>query len=388
MTPRPGASLDEVEQELRGRWPEVKSQISPDAPLGVGLTLSGVASEEMLEGDRLDRFRDLLESLGLYVVTINGFAFGPVHGHAGEDNIFLPDWQDEERLGYSFRLSTILSRLLPDEIVEGGISTCPLGHRGSIDLGMPANWMVFTLNVVRVVQHLVRLREQIGKLIHLDLEPAPDGVLSTAEELAVFFERWLLTQGAAMLADRAGNDPALAREQILDHVRVCFDTCHVAVAYETPQDALDRYAEVGIKVGKVHVSNGLEVSLPEDEVGRKRISNEAESLGGIRQVAQRNRDGSMTGYPDLPEALANVRDPEAAEWRMHVHVPLFLDRYESIMTTQGTVLATLAQLQDRNIASCLEIETHVRKVTLDGDELPIETLMTRELQWVLDHVDA
>ncbi len=239
-----------------------------------------------------------------------------------------------------------------------------------------------------MVQHLVRLREQTGKLIHLDLEPAPDGVLSNAEELAVFFERWLLTQGAAMLADRAGNDPALAREQILDHVRVCFDTCHVAVAYETPQDALNRYAEVGIKVGKVHVSNGLEVSLPEDEVGRKRISNEAESLGGIRQVAQRNRDGSMTGYPDLPEALANVRDPEAAEWRMHVHVPLFLDRYESIMTTQETVLATLAQLRDRDIASCLEIETHVRKVTLDGDELPIETLMTRELQWVLDHVDA
>ena len=58
------------------------------------------------------------------------------------------------------------------------------------------------------------------------------------------------------------------------------------------------------------------------------------------------------------------------------------------MTTQETVLATLAQLRDRDIASCLEIETHVRKVTLDGDELPIETLMTRELQWVLDHVDA
>lgn len=380
--------MDAIEEELRERWPEVKSRISPDAPLGVGLTLSGAASEEMLEGDRLERFRDLLTSLGLYVFTINGFAFGPVFGHGTEDNIFLPDWQDEERLGYSFRLSTILSRLLPEDIDDGSISTCPLGHRGSTDLGMPANWMVFTLNVIRVVQHVVRIREQTGKLIHIDLEPAPDGVLSNSEELAAFYERWLLTQGAAMLADRAGNDPALAREQILDHVRVCLDACHVAVAYENPQDVLDRYAAVGIKVGKVHLSTGLWVALPEDEVGRKRVTNEAEAIGGIRQVAQRNRDGSVTAYPDLPEAIANVRDPEAAEWRMHVHVPIFLERYDSLKTTQETLLDTLAQIRSRGDARYLEIETHVRKVMQDGDELPIEKLMTRELQWVLDHVDA
>jgi sugar phosphate isomerase/epimerase len=391
MNVHPGITLDEVENNLRTYLPPLKERFSPEAPFGVGLRLAGEASKEILEGDRLDRFRELLDSHGLYVFTMNGFPYGPFHGEAVKSNVHLPDWHDEERLGYTFRLSTILSKLLPDGVNEGSISTSPLGYKPGMDLGMPANWMVFTLNIIRVVQHLVRLREETGKLIHLDLEPEPDGVLGNGVELIEFFERWLLKQGPAMLADRVGNDPQRSREQILDHVRVCFDTCHVAVSYEDPRELLDRFDVVGIKVGKIQVSSAIKVAIPEDEVGRKRISNELAAFNEpvyLHQVIQRNRDGSLTNYRDLPDALPNIGDPGAEEWRLHFHVPVFVERYETFDSTQDTILETFRLLQERDITNHIEIETYTWDVLPRELKRPLDEMISRELQWVLNHVDA
>lgn len=391
MNVHPGITLDEVEENLRAYLPSLKEKFSTDAPFGVGLRLAGEASKEILEGDRLDQFRELLDSLGLYVFTMNGFPYGPFHGEAVKGNVHEPDWQDEERLGYTFRLSTILAKLLPDDVDEGSISTSPLGYKPRVDLDMPANWMVFTLNVVRVVQHLVRLREETGKLIHIDIEPEPDGVLGNGAELIEFYEKWLLTQGVAQLADRGGNDPGLAREQILDHVRVCFDTCHVAVSYEEPRELLDRYDVLGIKVGKVQISSAIKVALPHDEVGRKRISNELAAFNEpvyLHQVIQRNRDGSLTNYRDLPDALPNINDEDAEEWRLHFHVPVFVEQYEAFDSTQDTILETFRLLRERDITNHLEIETYTWDVLPADLKGSLDQMISRELQWVLDNVDA
>jgi sugar phosphate isomerase/epimerase len=384
----PGITLDDVEAVIRKELPPLKARFSPDAPFGVGLWLAGQASNEILEGDRLDRFRALLDEHGLYVFTMNGFPYGPFHGEAVKGKVHLPDWQDEERLGYTFRLSTILAKLLPDDVGEGSISTSPLGYKPWVDTGMPANWMVFTLNIVRVVQHLIRLREETGKLIHIDLEPEPDGVLGNGAELVAFYERWLLTQGVAMLADRAGNDPGLAREQILDHVRVCFDTGHIAVGYEDPAELLDRYAGIGIKVGKVQVGSALKVTLPEDEVGRKRLSNELAAFNEpvyLHQVIQRNADGSLETFDDLPDALPVINDPQAREWRVHYRVPVFMERCGTFTTTQDTILETFRLMREREVTDHLEVETYTWDILPDDLKTPLGEMTSLELQWVLDH---
>lgn len=389
MNVHPGITLDDVEANIREYLPPLKARFSPDAPFGVGLRLAGQASKDILEGDRLDGFRALLDEHGLYVFTMNGFPYGPFHGEAVKGNVHLPDWHDEERLGYTFRLSTILAKLLPDGVDEGSISTSPLGYKPWVDTGMPANWMVFTLNVIRVVQHLIRLREETGKLIHLDIEPEPDGVLSNGAELVAFYEDWLLKQGVAMLADRVGNDPALAREQILDHVRVCFDTCHVAVSYEKPAELLDRFAELGIKVGKVQISSALKVTLPEDEVGRRRVAKELAAFNEpvyLHQVIQRNEDGSLEGHADLPDALPYINEPEAREWRLHFHVPVFVERYEAFDSTQDTILETFRLMRERDVTDHLEIETYTWDVLPADLKAPLPEMISRELQWVLDHV--
>ena len=89
----------------------------------------------------------------------------------------------------------ILARLLPAGM-EGGISTVPLSYRAWIssdDADAPAQ---ITDNLVRLTARLIEVEEQTGRLIHLDLEPEPDGLLEHSREVVDFFQRWLLDRGA------------------------------------------------------------------------------------------------------------------------------------------------------------------------------------------------
>ena len=108
---------------------------------------------------------------------MNGFPYGPFHGQAVKANVHAPDWRDEERLRYTLRLIQILEHLLP-EGMTGGISTSPLSYKAWVD-GSDRTWELLTNNVVRVAEELYRAKER-GALIHLDLEPEPDGLLENS----------------------------------------------------------------------------------------------------------------------------------------------------------------------------------------------------------------
>ena len=52
----------------------------------------------------------------LYVFTINGFPYGTFHGTRVKEEVYLPDWRDEERLRYTDELADLLAKLLPDGV--------------------------------------------------------------------------------------------------------------------------------------------------------------------------------------------------------------------------------------------------------------------------------
>ena len=98
-------------------------------------------------------------------------------------------------------------------------------------------------NVVRVAEALVRLRQRTGTLMHLDIEPEPDCLIETSDELIEFFERRLLPDGGAAAGGVAWLQRRPRREAHLrEHVRICLDCCHFAVEYEDPSAALDARA--------------------------------------------------------------------------------------------------------------------------------------------------
>ncbi len=226
-----------VAESLRAHAPALKARISPDAPFGLGLRISGVESEQLLEGDELERLREWLDAEGLYVFTINGFPHGAFHGQRVKEDVHAPDWRSEERVAYTLRLAEILARLLPEGQV-GTISTSPLSY-GRWIADDDAGLALATANVRRVVTALRERRDAGGAHIMLTIEPEADGALADCSELIAWWPDDL---------DR-------------EHAGACFDACHASVAFETPDDALAALADAGIAVGKVQLSAALRVPL-------------------------------------------------------------------------------------------------------------------------------
>jgi hypothetical protein len=239
--------------------------------------------------------------------------------------------------------------------------------------------------VVRVAEEVVRIRLHWGKTIHLDIEPEPDGLLENSTEVVRFYEDWLLADGASMLSERMGMTIDEARACLLDHIRVCFDTCHVAMAYEDPEQVLDRLAEVGIRIGKVQISSALKVMLPNDEAERVALEETlrpfAESTY-LHQVACRNRDGTLYQYSDLVDALPDVQSSRADQWRIHFHVPIFVERYGKLLSTQDDIRRVFALLHQRRFSEHLEIETYTWDVLPKDLKKDLLDLIGLEYEWV------
>jgi sugar phosphate isomerase/epimerase len=355
----PASGWQDVFASLERYAPALKARLSPGAPFGIGLRLSGVESSELLEGDRLARFADWLRERDLYVVTLNGFPEGAFHGTPVKADEHAPDWRDVERVAYRLRLVRILAALLPDGL-DGSISTSPLSYKPWIDQSDRATWQLLAHNVGRVAEAMAEVE---GKSIHLDLEPEPDGLLERSTELVRFFEDWLPT----------------AR----DHVGVCFDTCHMAVAHEDPAAVMDRYEQAGIRIGKIQVSSALEVPLPADRGALEAFADPVY----LHQVTERERDGSLRQYPDLPEALGNLNDANAEEWRIHFHTPLFVDRYGTFRSTRDWIGRTFAEAKRRRNCRILEIETYTWDVLPAEHKQDLTESIAREYEWVLHTLD-
>jgi predicted RNase H-related nuclease YkuK (DUF458 family) len=380
----PGGSWVDVFKNLKRYAPELKARFAPDRPFGIGLRLSGVDSLELVEGTELECFANWLTENGLYVATMNGFPYGQFHQTAVKEYVHAPDWREDERVAYTLRLIKILARVLP-EGMDGGISTSPLSYKSWVAADDDAAWELQTRNVLKIAERLIRLKQESGQLIHLDIEPEPDGLLGDCAELIEYYQRWLLPLGIPQIAAKFGVGEEEARELLLDHIRVCFDTCHVAMGYENPAELLDRFAGLGIKVGKIQVSSAISVLFGDhDRAAMASALRPFDESTYLHQVVQRNSDSSLTRYPDLYKALPEITDVNAEEWRIHFHVPIFIGDYASFGSTQEMITEVLGLVKEQEFTDQLEIETYTWDVLPAGMKQDLAASIAREYQWVLD----
>ncbi len=383
----PAAGWQDVRDSVLRYGRELKSNLSPDQKFGIGLRLSGEESEQFLEDDRLASFKRELEDAGLYVFTMNAFPHGTFHKSPVKDEVHAPDWMSRERVGYTKRCIKILAELLPKGM-EGGISTNPLSYRPWFgeEIGED-NWYVFTAHLIEIVVNLAQLEEEKGVFIHIDIEPEPDGVFENSEQLVSFFSDRLLKDGAKELGALRGCSIEEARKLILRHLQVCWDTCHVAVAFEDAEAVLKSYNELGIKVGKIQISSALQVDLPIDpsdrEVIRIALEKFVESVY-LHQVVQRNHDQSFKSFLDLDQALGNLDDPEAEQWRIHFHVPIFAKDLGEFGSTQSAIEKALILNKGMGFTRHLEIETYTWDVLPSYLKQEMAASIQREYEWVLD----
>ncbi|SMO72870.1 metabolite traffic protein EboE [Fodinibius sediminis] len=382
----PGEQWNDVFEQLKTHVPELKRRLSPDRDFGIGLRLSARAARQ-LQDAHLEEFKQWLNQRQCYVFTMNGFPYGDFHHQRVKDLVYAPDWRTEERLNYTINLAHILAELLP-EGMDGGISTSPVSYKYWLQQPSLKEQACRkgSKNLARVAWALAKIREESGKILHVDIEPEPDCLIENTPETIDFFNRWLLPIGSTFLENSCGISLEEAETILRDHVRLCYDTCHFALEYENPRQALRQFEEAGIKIGKTQVSAALKAVLPETTVGRRQIRDELRKFVEstyLHQVIERREDGSFRQYRDLDQALPHIFDEQAREWRIHYHVPIFVDSFEQLNATQRDITQSLEVLKATGQCRHFEIETYTWEIL--PEELKKDSLesIAREFEWVI-----
>jgi hypothetical protein len=386
-----GETWDATFQNLKIYIPEVKKRLAHKGAFGIGLRLSQEASLVLERSDRLQEFRDWLKKSNSYVYTLNCFPYGGFHRTKVKEQVHAPDWTTEARLDYTISSFRILAQLLP-EGVEGGISTSPLTYRHwfATDLEKKEAFEKATTHLIAVVEELVKLKQETGKFLHLDLEPEPDGLLENSEELIQYFKEWLLPVGKVSLAKQLGTTEKAAEKLIKDHLQVCYDVCHFAIGYEKPKEAFKKLKQAGIGIGKIQLSAALKLLLPESPYERfsigKRLAEFADTTY-LHQVVGSTKSGGLNSYPDLPQALTQLGETQDLEWRVHFHVPIFLENYGTFQSTQEDIVEVLKLVHaDPSITKHLEVETYTWEVLPEDTHLTLGEAISRELAWVREQL--
>jgi hypothetical protein len=231
-------------------------------------------------------------------------------------------------------------------------------------------WKMIRRNVSECVEHIARVSNQTGHKLHLGLEPEPLCSLETSAEVVQFFEQ--------MRNEHRGDAP------LDEYLGVNYDTCHLAVEFESPQNALGTLIQNGIKISKLHLSSALKV-LPTADV-RAALGKFADDIY-LHQVIVRSSDGSQRVHRDLGDALAseNLNGNESNEWRIHFHVPLHSSPTPIFDNTSDHLLGVLDILGEKpSLCSHLEMETYTWEVLpVDLRSRNVVDQLVAEYDWTL-----
>jgi len=358
----PTQTWDEARAALTGPVGAVKAALCKDAPFAAGLRFSAETAEDLLDPAKRADLADVLRSGGLAPVTMNGFPYGPFHGTRVKEQVYLPDWRSAERITYTNMLADLLAELNPPGTFIS-LSTVPCAFRGEAEGAETA----VVENFLQSVAHLVELEAHTGCEIALAIEPEPYCYLETIAATVSFFETQLFSAAAAQrLAELTGRTVPEARDLLTRHLGLCYDVCHAAVEFEDPAGSIEALRAAGIPIHKLQLSSALRVPTY------------------LHQLISKADDGSLTRFHDLGPALASGGAKDGEEWRVHFHVPVFLESLPEFGTTQAFLRDILALHKADPISRHLEIETYTWNV-LPSDLVAgsVEEAVIREMQWVM-----
>ncbi len=409
----PGDAWSDVLPQLQHQLPRVRESLARTGPMGIGLRLSRNSLDSLQQDAELEAFKGWLADQDHYIYTLNGFPYGAFHGERVKEDVYKPDWTETSRLEYTCRLASLLCELSPPDNY-GSISTLPGTYK---DWMMPGSEQRISHNLIRAVAHCVGLEQRTGVTIALALEPEPCCMLETAGETVAFFKEHLFSSDAiAKLATMSGLDTAAADTAMRRHIGVCYDVCHSAVEFENPSHVIARLQSAGIEIIKVQLSSALEIPQVNEaslrQLGRfdepVYLHQVVEKCGDritryndvhAATVACRYRlESRSTLNPALQMAIQGSHVPVSAtrfdpisepdiHWRVHYHVPVFVEQTEHFQTTQSS-LAQVLQLQKQSgFCRHLEVETYTWDVLPEEHrQQPVSQAIARELSWVGDRL--
>lgn len=381
----PGQNWQSTFQSLKDYVPKIKHKVSPQHPFGLGLRLSNKASEELGKGTCMLDFQQWLNENEVYVFTMNGFPYGNFHDERVKENVHAPDWTTQDRLAYTIRLFDQLNELLPKGL-SGGISTSPISYKfwHKTDADKNKAFEIAAEHMIKVTKHLYDIENTTGTYLHLDLEPEPDGLLENTDEVLSFYAEYLVPIGLSRLRGELGLDASEIEKIVKRYITVCYDICHFSLAYEEPEDTFRKFKSADITTGKIQVSAALKMLFngENDDAVWKLLSQFNEPTY-LHQVTEKVGDHVKT-YNDLPVVLENKGNFK--ELRAHFHVPIFIEQFGALFSTQDHILKTIAFLKENQVSEHLEIETYTWDVLPKELKEDLAQSIVREITWLKDRL--
>ncbi len=373
----PAQTWEEVKSALRGPVRAVKDRVCPAKPFDVGLRLSAQAAEALQEQSARDELAQIFTENDFRALTMNGFPYGPFHGQTVKEDVYQPDWRRRERVDYTNALSAIMAELAVSGATVS-LSTVP-GTFKPLGTGAEAE---MATNFIACVAECVRIEEETGTTIALAIEPEPYCFLETIEETVAYFRDYLFSENAvAQLAQLTGLGTSGAAAALPAHLGLCYDVCHAAVEYEDPARSVADLRTAGIPVHKLQLSAALRVA--EVTADAREALTAFDEPTYLHQVVSRSNQG-LARVPDLPEALSRGAGADGEEWRIHFHVPIFVENIARLGTTQSFLQEILQIHKQTPISEHLEVETYTWNVLPpDLTALSMEDAVARELNWVI-----
>jgi sugar phosphate isomerase/epimerase len=358
----PAETWEETRAMLQSHVLAVRDLVCGGEPFGIGLRLSAVAARELLQEDRLARFKEWLDDTNTYVFTINGFPYGSFHGTRVKERVFQPDWCEPSRMDYTkdlFRILAVIAR----KGTGASVSTLPGSHKT-----FGADESLIRRNLIELANWLESLAVETGHDFHLGLEPEPLGHFENTAETLGFFKR----------LHAEAPDSGIIRRRI----GVNYDACHFALEYEDAANSLDALVAEDIRISKIHLSSALAFD-PDDRAAIDAIRAFDEPVY-FHQVLLRGAGGGITRFPDLPDFLT-VHDPAAGhvEARVHFHIPLDAEPAPPLRSTRSHAREVLAWCR-AHAGACghFEIETYTWGVLPPELQRPVEEQIAGEYRWV------
>jgi hypothetical protein len=210
-------------------------------------------------------------------------------------------------------------------------------------------------------------------------------LLENSQETISYFQDWLLPTARETLPALLQVDEEEVRDIVLRHITVCYDVCHFAVAYEKPTEVMSHFAQSGIKIGKIQISSALKKNFAGHDQPRSAFEQAFRDLHEptyLHQVIARDQAGNLYQYPDLPEGLVHIKRDDIEEWRTHFHVPVFVESYGLLESTQSDIKEVLDIWSKSPMTHHLEVETYTWEVLPRELQKEINTSIARELNWV------
>ncbi len=392
-----GTEVPQICDTLTNISAEVARRRQSDGCLGVGLWLPQPACAA-LRRHGMPPLVEAIKKNGLLAYTINGFPYEDFHKERVKHDVYRPTWWTDERVAYTRDLAKVLAELLPEATTTGTISTLPIGWPRQVDeheseenetcLRDASEEEVHHAgtNFRRLAEDLRMLENRTGKRIIVAIEPEPGCLIERADQLVQWFESHL-------------PDPTHRR-----YIGVCHDVCHSAVMMEDQRTTLQRYASAGIVLGKVQISSAIvadwqSIDPADHGATLQQLRSFAEDRY-LHQTGRRKADGSFELAEDLPELLDQTTQTPVSDrrWVIHFHVPIFMQQFGHLRTTQDQIAETLDAVEELSTApgkdsarnrpvleftGHLEVETYAWSVlpdTMRSGELAVD--IAHEINWI------